>query len=202
MRELFFLGALLPAAALGQLALLPGGLPCWLRPDVGLLIGVTGLVFLRRGPGLILFFALGVQADLVGGARFGLLTLGYLLAAATLLSAERELGRTGSLGVWLASIAATAVAHGSYALLAPLAGVRMGSCDALGTVGQLTLAAALFGWPLAWFLGQAWAWTGVLSAEARLARSRRRRATAGAGGWGLGARRETTGRRGRRCGPA
>jgi len=46
MRHWLVLAPLLPLAAVAQLALLPGWLPPMLRPDLGLLIGLAGMVFL------------------------------------------------------------------------------------------------------------------------------------------------------------
>jgi hypothetical protein len=175
MRRWLVLAPLLPLAAVAQLALLPGWLPPVLRPDLGLLIGLAGLVFLPAEAALALLFALGVQADLLGGGRFGLLTLGYLSAAALMLSLQQELVRAGSLGAWLGAAAGTLVAHGAYVLLSPVCGAGVGASQALAALGGLLISAALFGVPVAWGCGRLWSLAGVLSPQACAVRASRRR---------------------------
>lgn len=171
MREALVLTILVPLAAVCQLALLPNWLPGALRPDLGLLLALTGVVFLRPEVGLGFLFVLGVQADVLGSGRFGLLTLGYLLAGGAVLSLRTELLRAGIYGVWLAAILGTVVAHGVYAMVAPLCGTGLGFGEAFCGVGYLALSAALSGGIVAGALSRLWAWTGVLSAEAAAARA-------------------------------
>ena len=60
-----------------------------LRADLALLVGMTVLALSTREFGLTTLFVMGVQADLFGSARFGLLTLCYLLAAGVILLIRR-----------------------------------------------------------------------------------------------------------------
>jgi hypothetical protein len=167
MRAFLILGGLWVAAGVAQAMLVPELLPAFVRPDVGLLLGLAGIAYLRRETAILFLFALGAQADLLGSARFGLLTLGYLAAGALLLAASRELVRAGVSGAWLGTLAGTAVAHAGYVLVGWPCGVRVGLADALSTLGSLLLGAALFGLATAWGLNRLWSWTGLLSPEAR-----------------------------------
>ena len=175
MRAFLILGGLWVAAGVAQAALVPDLLPAFVRPDVGLLLGLAGIAYLRRETAILFLFALGAQADLLGSARFGLLTLGYLAAGALLLAASRELVRAGVSGAWLGTLAGTAVAHAGYVLVGWPCGVRVGLADALSTLGSLLLGAALFGLATAWGLNRLWSWTGLLSPEARGLREAARR---------------------------
>src|SRR4051812_22987480 len=102
MRYALCLISFLIAAALLQTAIFPAVIPAILRPDIGLLIGICALAFGVREFGLIALFTLGLQADLFGSARLGLLTLCYLLAAGIILwAAWRELTRGDLLAAWV-----------------------------------------------------------------------------------------------------
>src|SRR5690242_13143870 len=121
------------AAVLLQTGIFPALMPAILRPDIGLLIGICTLAFGVREFGLIAIFSLGVQADLFGSARLGLLTLCYLLAAGLILwVAWRELTRGDLLAAWVGGIAATLLAHLLYIGIGKVCGydVRWGQAFA------------------------------------------------------------------------
>jgi hypothetical protein len=175
LKTFLILGTVWVAAGVAQAGPIPNLLPTLLRPDVCLLIGLAGVAYLRRETAIFFLLALGVQADLLGSARFGLLTLGYLLAGAPLLALSRELVQAGARGAWLGMVSGTLIAHGTYVMLGFLCGVRVGLGDALGRLGSLTLAAALFGLAAVWVLARLWSWTGLISPEAREVREERLR---------------------------
>jgi hypothetical protein len=75
MRNAICLTGILAAVVIAQMAIVPVILPPVLRPDLGIIVAVAVLAMGRRELGLTAFFVLGVQADLFGSARFGLLTV-------------------------------------------------------------------------------------------------------------------------------
>jgi hypothetical protein len=155
LRYAFGLLFFVAAAAVLQMALIPAFLPPLLRPDVGMLIGMAALAFAPREFGLLCVFALGLQADLFGSARFGLLTLCYLLAAGLVLwAAWRELTRGDLLAAWVGGIVGTAIAHTLYLLLGRLCGVPVPWGTALLTLLTLVLAACVWGLLSAWACGR------------------------------------------------
>lgn len=175
MRHALFLAPVVLFAAALQAACLPGLLPAGWRPDAGLLLGLSAFVFLPRTAALGLLFALGMQADLFGSARFGLLTFCYMLAAWLVLGFDRDLPRGGIVGAWLAALAGTAVAHFSYALIAAACGYAPGFGAACGAALNLLFAALLFGLPAAWAMQAYAAWMGLLTPEAAEQRAQRAR---------------------------
>jgi hypothetical protein len=155
MRYSLCLLVLLSAAVVLQVAVLPALLPPVLRPDLGLLIGMAVLALAPREFGLITLFCMGAQADLFGSARFGLLTLCYLLAAGLiLLIAWRELTRGDLLAALCGGLAGTAAAHVLYCLLGRLAGVETSWGGAAAQVFALLIAAAVWGLPCMYLCGK------------------------------------------------
>ena len=182
MRFAFFLVFLCISATVSQLAAFPAFVPRVLQPDVGMLMAMTVLAFARREEGLITVFAMGAQADLFGSARFGLLTVCYLIAAGLVLwAAWRELTRGDLLAPWIGGIAATALAHTLYVVLGMLCGLKVSWGPAMAAVVSLTLAACVWGLPISWFYGKLMYHFGLLSpgvrerwsVDARLAAARR-----------------------------
>ena len=185
MRYAFCLVLFVFAAIVLQIAILPAVLPPVLRPDVGLLIGLTVLALAPREFGLLTLFSMGLQGDLFGSGRFGLLTLCYLLAAGlVLLFAWRELTRGDILAAFAGGVAGTAVAHGLYCLLGRSLGLQPGAGSPLATYFSLILAAAVWGLPCAYVCGKFMYRLRLLAlpiqsrwaAEARSASGRRRKA--------------------------
>lgn len=168
MRELLVLIPLWLLAALWQIQL--GMLPVWLHADLGLLMGLCGMAFLRREVALFFLFAVAFQADLLGSSRLGLLTLSYLVSGGLFLSIERELALAGWRTVALAALAGTAVTHGCYLLGAAL--LFSSTTWAAGSINWLSLvvAGAIWSGPVAWLVYRCWTWTGLLSPEAQAAR--------------------------------
>ena len=182
MRGVFFAFFLVLAVIVLQTAVIPAFLPPVLRPDLGLLVGVTALAFAPQEFALPLLFALGLQADLFGSPRLGLLTLSYLLTAGLLLfSVWRELTRGDVLAAWIGGVAATLLAHLCYILIARFCGLTVGLGQACATLVSLTLAAALWGLPCAYLCGRLLFRLGLLTgasrerwaAQARLAAARK-----------------------------
>jgi hypothetical protein len=142
-------------AVLLQTAVIPAFVPAVVRPDAGILIAMTVLAFAPREFGLVCVFALGLQADLFGSARFGLLTMSYLLAAGLILwVAWRELNRGDLLAAWVTGIAGTVLAHGLYLLLGRICGLQVLWGKALLTLLCLTLSACVWGLLSAWMCGR------------------------------------------------
>jgi len=172
MRETLVLLPLWLIAALWHIQL--GALPPWLHADLGLLMGLCAMAFLRRETGLIFLFALGLQADLLGSERLGLLTAGYLMSGGVLLSIERELAPAGRYFAALAAIAGSVVAHGMYFVLSTSLSAGGFGWSAGGAKWlSLCAAAAIWAGPVAWLLHKVWSWTGLLSPEAQGARASR-----------------------------
>ena len=153
------------AAAVAQAGLLPEYVPMGWRPDLGLLIAIGGLVYLDRTRALTLFFVLGLTADALGSARFGLMTLSYLFVASALLSFERDWSRRGAWGAWLAMGVGTLLGHGMYVGLAQFYGMGEGIFAGLLTACQRSLAAVACGWIPAWSMREMLRWGSLLSAE-------------------------------------
>jgi len=181
MRYVFCLVAMVMSALVLQCAILPGMVPPSLQPDVGMLLAITMLAFAPREFGLIGVFVMGMQADLFGSSRFGLLTLCYMLAAGVMLCAAwRELTRGDLVAAWFGGVIGTAIAHGMYMLLAGLLG-DAASLPSMNQIMWLVLAAAVWGLPLVWISGQWLQITGTLernvsekwSREARMSAARR-----------------------------
>ena len=184
MRATFGLLVLFLATVVAQVVLFPAFVPPALRPDVGIVVAMAALAFAPREFGLVCVFALGLQADLFGSTRFGLLTLSYLLAAGFILwMAWRELTRGDLLAAWVGGIAGTAVAHFLYLCLARLSGMSICWGAALTTILWLSLAACVWGLLCAWACGRFMYRTGLLTppvrerwlADERLAAARRRK---------------------------
>ncbi|MGD0091408.1 MAG: hypothetical protein ABSE73_15935 [Planctomycetota bacterium] len=155
MRYAFGLLMLVAAAVVLQLAVLPAFVPELVRPDAGILLGMAALAFGPREFGLACVFALGVQADLFGSARFGLLTLCNLLAARLILwVAWRELTRGDLLAAWAGGIAGTFLTHLLYLLLGPLCGLQVRWGQAGLTLLALVLGACVWGLVCAWACGR------------------------------------------------
>ena len=151
-----------------QLGVFPALIPHLLQPDIGILLAIPVLAFATREHGLIAVFALGVQADLFGSARFGLLTLCYMLAAGLILwLAWRELTRGDLLAPWLGSVAATCLAHLLYVLVGRICGLQVPIGTALVNIGSLTVAAVVWGLFFAWFCGKCMNTLGLLSPAVR-----------------------------------
>jgi hypothetical protein len=171
MRELLVLAPLWLLAALWQVGF--SSLPRFLHADLGLLIGLCGVAFLSCEKGLLFLFLLGFQADLLGSGHLGLLTFGYLLAAGLAMSIERELHAAGWRAVALASIAGTFVVHGLYFCVSAFSSFSVGWLTGGRMWLELTLAAAVWAFPLAWLLRKIWAWTRLLSPEVLQAEAQR-----------------------------
>ena len=168
MRYAFTLITLVVAVLIAQLALVPAFLPPVLRPDLGILVGVTVLAFGPREFGLIAIFSLGVQADLFGSAHFGVLTLAYLAAAGViLLVAWRELVRGDVLAPWIGGLAGTVLAHVFYVLFANFFGLHYVWGQVAASLSSLGIAAAVWGLPVAYLTGRWLAWTNCLSPAVR-----------------------------------
>lgn len=154
MRHAFCLFSFFVAAVLLQTSLFPALIPALLQPDIGILIGICALAFGVREFGLIAIFTLGLQADLFGSARFGLLTLCYLLAAGLILwAAWRELTRGDLLAAWIGGVAATALAHAMYIGIGRLCGYDVRWGQAFATLCALVLSSIVWGLPVAWLCG-------------------------------------------------
>jgi len=182
MRSLFCLSLFFCAAVVLQMAVFPALLPTLLRPDVGILFGIAVLAYAQRDFALACVFILGLQADLFGSERFGLLTLSYLLAAGAILwLAWRELTRGDLLAAWIGGIAGTALAHLFYVLIGKISGHDILWGQAAATWFSLVLSACVWGLPCAWLCGQFAYRTGMMdlavherwASEARLSASRR-----------------------------
>jgi len=168
MRNAICLTGLVAAVVVGQLAIVPVMLPPVLRPDLGILIAVAVLAMGHRELGLAAFFAMGVQADLFGSARFGLLTVSYMLAAGViLLVAWREITRGDLLASWIGGITGTFLAHIFYILIGKLLHLEVIWGQAFAVLVSLMLAAFLWGLPLAVICGRWMYWTGTLSPAVR-----------------------------------
>ncbi|HYG77915.1 MAG TPA: hypothetical protein VEK08_23115 [Planctomycetota bacterium] len=182
MKSTFCLLTLFCAAVLLQMAVFPAFLPGLLRPDVGILFGIAAIAYAPREFGLITLFVMGLQADIFGSERFGLLTLSYLLAAGMILwVAWRELTRGDLLAAWIGGIAGTALAHAFYVLIGKFSGHDILWGQAVATWFSLVLSACVWGLPCAWLCGQFTFRLGVMdlavherwATEARLAAARR-----------------------------
>jgi len=182
MRYAFCLITFFVAAMLLQTSLFPALIPPMLQPDIGLLMGLCALAFGVREFGLIAIFTMGIQADLFGSARFGLLTLCYLLAAGIILwAAWRELTRGDLLAAWIGGVAATALAHGLYIGIGRVCGYDVHWGQAFAKVLAWILASVVWGLPVAWLCGKWMYGLNLMStpvrerwaAEARLAAARR-----------------------------
>ena len=160
---LFILAPLITAIA--QAGLLPEYLPMGWRPDIGLLFAIAGLVYLPRSTALALFFLLGLEADALGSARFGLMTFSYLFVASALLSFERDWSRHGAFGAWMAMGLGTALGHGAYVTLGQFYGMSGGLFSGWLTACQRVLAALACGWIPAWGLREVLRWGNLLSVE-------------------------------------
>lgn len=183
MRFALFLIPLCLLAVVLQLGVFPAFMPRVLQPDVGMLLAIPVLAFAQRSHGLIAVFALGVQADLFGSGRFGLLTLCYMLAAGLILwAAWRELTRGDLLTPWVACVAGSLVANLLYVILGRVVfGLQIPYGVAFANIGCLTLAAGVWGLFSAWFCGKVMYSFGLLSpvvqehwsVEERIAAARR-----------------------------
>src|SRR5438067_4126448 len=130
------------AVIVAQLAVAPALLPPVLQPDIGMLAAMTMLAMGPREFGLVAVFAFGVQADLFGSARFGLLTFCYLLAAGViLLAAWRELTRGDLLSAWIGGVAGTLLAHLFYVLIGRLFGLHFAWGQVSASLTSLLVAA-------------------------------------------------------------
>jgi rod shape-determining protein MreD len=168
MRYVFCLSVLLAAVVIAQLAFIPAFLPPVLQPDLGILVAFAVLAFAPREIGLIAVFLMGLQADLFGSARFGVLTLSYLLAAGVvLLAAWRELARGDVLAPWIGGVAGTFFAHGFYVLIAKLFGVQYAWGPVVASMTSLLIAACVWGLPVAMICGRWLTWTHALSPAVR-----------------------------------
>jgi hypothetical protein len=168
MRYFFSIMAIVAAVTFAQLALAPAFLPPVLRPDLGILMGLAALAFAPRDFAFILLFCLGLSADLFGSARFGLLTLSYLLAAGLLLACSwRELTRGDFIPVWLLSIAGTALAHLFYIIFGRIAGLQVHWGQALAIYFSLVLSACVWGLPCAYIGGHCLRGLGILTIPVR-----------------------------------
>jgi hypothetical protein len=181
-RQAICVSMLLITAVLLQLAVIPSIVPPVLRPDVGMLIGMAVLAYSTREFALITLFLLGVQADLFGSARFGLLTLCYLLSAGLILwIAWRELTRGDLLAAWVGGVAGTFFAHLLYVGIGRICGLDIAWGQATATLFVLLIAGCVWGLPFAWACGNFLYAFNLLSpavkerwaAEARLAAQRR-----------------------------
>lgn len=154
LRSTLGLLALVMLAVLLQLAVFPAFVPALLRPDVGLLLGMAALAFGTRDFGLVCLFALGLQADLFGSARFGLLTFCSLAAARLILWAGwRELTRGDLLAAWVGGLAGTFLTHLFYILLGRMCGLEVPVGQAVMLLLSLLLGAVIWGLPCAWLCG-------------------------------------------------
>lgn len=168
MRNVICLTGLLAAVIVGQLALVPVALPPVLRPDLGIIIGISVLAMGRRDLGLVAIFIMGIQADLFGSAHFGLLTVSYMLAAGIiLLIAWRELTRGDLLACWIGGMAGTLLAHSFYILIGKAMHLQVIWGQAVAVIVSLLLASFLWGLPLAVLCGRWMYWTGTLSPAVR-----------------------------------
>jgi hypothetical protein len=167
-RYAFCLTTLLFAVILAQLALAPAFLPPVLQPDIGILVAMALLAMGPREFGLVAVFAFGLQADLFGSARFGLLTLSYLLAAGVmLLTAWRELTRGDLLSAWGAGVVGTLLAHLFYVLIGRLFGLHFAWGQASAVLTSFLVAALVWGLPCALIVGRWMLWTRTLTPAIR-----------------------------------
>jgi rod shape-determining protein MreD len=168
MRYAFCLAVLLTAVVIAQLAFIPAFLPPVLQPDLGILVAFAVLAFGPREFGVIAVFCMGLQADLFGSARFGVLTLSYLLAAGVvLLAAWRELARGDVFAPWVGGVAGTFFAHAFYVLIAKLFGLQFAWSPVITSITSLLIAACIWGLPVAMICGRWLAWTSSLSPAVR-----------------------------------
>lgn len=168
MRFTFGLLMLVLTAVVLQIAVFPAFVPALVRPDAGMLVAMAVLAFAPREFGLIAVFALGLQADLFGSARFGLLTLSYLFAAGLILwAAWRELTRGDLLAAWMGGVAGTALAHALYVAIGRLCGMEILWGHALLRILSLVLGACVWGLFVAWACGHFMRWMGLFSAPVR-----------------------------------
>jgi hypothetical protein len=155
MRYAFCLAILIAACLVLQAALIPAFLPPVLRPDVCIMIGIAVLSFGSREFGLTGIFLLGINADMVGSGRFGLLTLCYLIATgAVLMTFSRELNRSDFGLPCIAGISATALAHGLYCGIGSVLGLNIGLGRAASETLSLLVAAIVWGLPCVWLTGK------------------------------------------------
>ena len=168
MRYFFCILFIVVSVTVAQLGLAPAFLPPVLRPDLGLLVGLAALAFAPRDFALILLFCLGLSADLFGSARFGLLTLSYLLAAGLLLQfAWRELTRGAFIPVWICGVAGTILAHFFYILFGRIAGLQVNWVQTLATFFSLVLSACIWGLPCAYLSGRCLKGLGIVTIPVR-----------------------------------
>jgi len=168
MRNAFCFIALVLTVTVLQVAVFPAFMPAVLRPDVGLLVGVAALAFAPQEFALALLFGLGVMADLFGSARFGALTLSYMLTAGVLvLSLRRELGRVDVTTAWITGIAATLIAHLLYIIIGRLCGLSVGWGAGAVTMISLLIAAAIWGLPVTFLTGRMLFRLGIVTPAAR-----------------------------------
>jgi hypothetical protein len=164
MKYAFCLTTMLFAVVIAQLALAPLFLPPVLQPDIGMLVAMAMLAMGPREFGLVAVFTFGLQADLFGSARFGLLTLSYLLAAGViLLAAWRELARGDLLTAWVGGVAGTLLAHSFYILIGRLFGLQIAWGQASAALTSYLIAALVWGLPCALLTGRWMFWTRTLA---------------------------------------
>jgi hypothetical protein len=140
---------LLLIAAWLQTSVLPGLCERGWRPEAGLFLGLAALAPLaalgQADAALYLFFALGLEADVLGSAHLGLCTLCYTLTGALLLESGllRE-RRVFVRGLWLAL--GVGSAQFGYAILGQFFGIPETFGLALWDALRQTLLALLLGW--------------------------------------------------------
>ena len=168
MRFAFCLAILLICVVIAQLAIVPSLLPPVMRPDLGILTAMAILAMGQRQFGLVAVFAMGLQADLFGSPKFGMLTLAYLLAAGTiLLVAWRELSRGDLLAAWLGGVAGTVLAHFYYVLIGRLCGYTFSWGQVVAVITGYAIAASILGIPCAMVTGRWLYWTRTLAPDVR-----------------------------------
>lgn len=172
-----------------QFGIVPAIAPPIVRPDFCLLFALAALVMGPREFGLVCVFLLGFVADMFGSARFGLLTLSYLLAAGALMGLTgKDMVRGDSWLGALVAIAGTLLAHGAYVFISRLMGLDMPWTRAGAQMLGLGLGALLVSLPVMFLTGKLFFRIGMMDGAERetwlvreraLAAQRRRAVRAG-----------------------
>lgn len=137
------------AAALFQSALPQAGPLAGLKPDLVLVVALTGGVLLSWRQGLFLAFLGGLVLDLFSSMPFGFVTLALLLAASLARLPNRDLLEANPLVCMLVVALATLLYYGTYSLgILTLRGeldwLRLASTAVLPAVVMNSLLSPLF----------------------------------------------------------
>lgn len=168
MREAFCFVLFSISAIVLQMGLAPAVLPSIVRPDLFLLIGLAALLMGPYEFGLACIFAMGLCADLFGSARFGMLTMSYLLTAGILVAGlGKESVRGDTLLGGLVAVIGTVLAHGIYILLSRLTDQPVPLPRAGAQLIGLAIAATVFCLPILYATGKLFFKTGMMTGAAR-----------------------------------